>query len=94
MVREVGDRVGEANSLDNIGAVQDNWGDEAAALGFYEQALPIQREVWNRAGLAATLNNIGMVHHRWGKAPGSAPPRAGRPTWPSVPASPSCLLRH
>ena len=41
-------------------------GDGQAALGYYEQALPILREVGDRAGEATTLNNIGRVHDRAG----------------------------
>ena len=71
--REVGDRAGEAATLNNIGLVHDRRGDGQAALGYFEQALPIYREVGDRAGEAATLNNIGLVHnHRGTGRPRSA----------------------
>ena len=60
--REVGDRAGEAATLNNIGMVHDSRGERQAALDYYEQALPNYREVGNRAGEATTLNNIGGVH--------------------------------
>jgi tetratricopeptide (TPR) repeat protein len=41
---------------------QQMTGKLTAALGYYEQALPILREAGNRVGEAATLNNIGLVH--------------------------------
>jgi len=44
-LREVGDRAGQATTLNNIGAVHERRGDDQAALGFFEQALPILREV-------------------------------------------------
>ena len=70
--REVGDRAGEATTLNNIGAVYDGLGDRAQALTYYQQALPIRREVGDRAGEAATLNNIGARVRRAG-GPGAGP---------------------
>src|SRR5215475_11778391 len=46
--REVGDRAGEATTLNNIGMVYDRRGDGDSALRHYEQALPIRREVGDR----------------------------------------------
>src|SRR5664279_1774827 len=60
--REVGDRAGEATTLNNIGHVHNVRGDQDTALTYYQQALPIQREVGDRRGEATTLNNIGLVH--------------------------------
>ena len=60
--REVGDRAGEANTLNNIGLVYDHIGQPQEALSFYEQALPIAREVGDRAGEASILSNIGAVY--------------------------------
>ncbi|SCF47216.1 tetratricopeptide repeat protein, partial [Micromonospora carbonacea] len=60
--REVGDRAGEATTLNNIGSVYDGLGNRQQALDHYHQALPIQREVGNRAGEAVTRYNIAMVH--------------------------------
>ena len=48
--REVGDRAGEATTLNNIGAVYDGLGDRGRALEYYGLALPIRREVGDRAG--------------------------------------------
>ena len=52
--REVGDRAGEAATLNNIGLVYDGLGDRQRALDYYQQALPILREVGDRAGEAVT----------------------------------------
>jgi tetratricopeptide (TPR) repeat protein len=61
--REVGDRAGEANTLNNIGMVHHDRGEGQTALGLYEEALPILQEVGDRAVEAAVLNNFGLVHH-------------------------------
>ena len=63
--REVGDRAGEAATLNNIGCVYYGLGDRQRALEYYEQALPILREVGDRAGEATTLNNIGACMTSW-----------------------------
>jgi len=55
----VGDRGGEAITLNNIGGVYDALGEKQKALDFYNQALPIRRAVGDRGGEATTLNNIG-----------------------------------
>ncbi|MGB3535671.1 MAG: CHAT domain-containing tetratricopeptide repeat protein, partial [Microcoleaceae cyanobacterium] len=60
--REVGDKAGEATTLNNIGAVYDALGDKQQALEKYNQSLPLRREVGDKAGEATTLNNIGFVY--------------------------------
>jgi tetratricopeptide (TPR) repeat protein len=57
--QEIGDRLGEGSTLNNIGAVYDNLGQYEVALNFYQDALAIWQEIGNRAGEGATLNNIG-----------------------------------
>ncbi|MEG4458188.1 CHAT domain-containing tetratricopeptide repeat protein, partial [Microcoleus sp. N9_A1] len=61
--RSVGDRAGEATTLNNIGAVYDSISQPQEALKYYNQALPIRRSVGDRAGEATTLNNIGRVYY-------------------------------
>jgi CHAT domain-containing protein/Tfp pilus assembly protein PilF len=63
----VGDRGGEATTLNNIGAVYDDLGEKQKALDFYNQALPILRAVGDRGGEATTLNNIGAVYDDLGE---------------------------
>ncbi len=67
LYRAVGDRAGEAATLNNIGLVYDGLGERARALEFYQQALPIRREVGDRAGEAATRYNLAMIHRGWGE---------------------------
>ncbi len=55
----MGDRGGEATTLNNIGVVYDDLGDKRKALDFYEQALPLQRQVGDRWGERITRYNMG-----------------------------------
>ena len=64
--REVGDRAGEAATLNNIGAVYDRLGERRRALEYYGQALPIAREVGDRAGEAVTRYNVAMIYRAQG----------------------------
>ena len=67
ILQEVGDRAGEARTLNNIGVVYRRSGQPQKALAFYEQALHISREVGDRAGEARTLNNIAVIYRRIGQ---------------------------
>ncbi len=60
--QEVGDRRGEATTLNNIGSVYSDLGDNQQALRYYKQAFPLRQQVGDRRGEAATLNNIGVVY--------------------------------
>ena len=53
MRREVGDRAGEATTLNNMALVYQATGQPQRALELYEQALPLMREVGDRAGEAS-----------------------------------------
>ena len=64
----MGDRSGEAVTLNNIGLVYNNIGKAQEALKYFQQALLISREVGDRSGEAVTLNNIGLVYNNIGKA--------------------------
>ena len=67
LYRAVGDRGGEATTLNNIGRVYYALGEKQKALDFYNQALPILRAVGDRGGEATTLNNIGRVYDALGE---------------------------
>ncbi|MEA5545869.1 CHAT domain-containing tetratricopeptide repeat protein, partial [Limnoraphis robusta CCNP1324] len=62
----VGDKAGEATTLNNIGRVYDALGDRQTALDFYNQSLPLTRQVGDKAGEAVTLNNIRFVYSALG----------------------------
>src|SRR5262249_20366598 len=61
--REMGDRAGEATTLNNLGRVYSGLGNRQQALDYYQQALPVRREVGDRSGEAVTRYNIAMIHH-------------------------------
>jgi CHAT domain-containing protein len=63
----VGDRSGEARTLNNIGGVYDTLGEKQKALEYYNQSLPLSRAVGDRSGEATTLNNIGRVYDDLGE---------------------------
>jgi tetratricopeptide (TPR) repeat protein len=67
MYEEVGDRAGQATTLNNIGTVYYGMGQPEQALKYYQQALPLREEVGDWDGLAATLDNIGTVYHSIGQ---------------------------
>jgi CHAT domain-containing protein/Tfp pilus assembly protein PilF len=63
----VGDRGGEATTLNSIGEVYRGIGKPEEALKYYNQALPIKRAVGDPGEEATTLNNIGAVYDGIGK---------------------------
>ncbi len=63
----MGNRGGEAGTLNNIGLVYDDLGEKQKALSFYNQALPLVRAVGDRRGEATTLNNIGQFYSDLGE---------------------------
>ena len=65
--REVGDRISEGSTLNNLGLVYDSLGKKSEALDYYQQALVIGREVGDSRGEGVTLNNLGSVYNSLGK---------------------------
>jgi CHAT domain-containing protein len=59
----LGDRLGEAATLESIGVYYLRFGDQEKALEYFHLALPLRRAIGDRQSLAATLNNIGVA---WG----------------------------
>ena len=70
--RRAGDRLGEANTLNNLGTVRRLTGEYPAAARAYEQALGIYRDAGERLGEANALNNLGTVQRQTGDYPGAA----------------------
>jgi tetratricopeptide (TPR) repeat protein len=67
IAREVGDRAGEAATLNNIGLAYRGLGEPQRALEYYREALPITRAVGDRAGEAVTRYNMAMIHRAQGE---------------------------
>src|SRR4029077_497241 len=65
--RAVGDKSGEALTLNNLGVVYADLGEKRKALEFYNQALPLRREIGDKSGEANTLNNLGNVYSDLGE---------------------------
>ena len=61
--RHLGDRLGQANALNDLGDVRGLTGDYPAAAQDLEQALGIYRDLGDRFGQANALNDLGFV--RW-----------------------------
>ena len=59
--RHLGDRVGQANALSDLGDVRRMTGDYPAAAEDLEQALDIYRDLGNRVGQANALSDLGEV---------------------------------
>jgi tetratricopeptide (TPR) repeat protein len=66
-VPAVGNRGGEATTLNNIGLLYSELGEKQKALEYYSQSLPLRRATGNRRGEATTLNNIGLVYSELGE---------------------------
>jgi tetratricopeptide (TPR) repeat protein len=64
---EVGDRAGEATTLNNIGMLHNERGDLDAAMRSLKQALPILREVGDRVREPTTLANMAAVRRSEGR---------------------------
>jgi (p)ppGpp synthase/HD superfamily hydrolase len=64
---EIGDRKGEANSYNNLGAVYYSLGKYQKAIKFHQQSLAITREIGDRKGEANSYNNLGAVYYSLGK---------------------------
>ncbi|HEV2667935.1 MAG TPA: CHAT domain-containing tetratricopeptide repeat protein, partial [Blastocatellia bacterium] len=64
--RAVGDRNGEAATLDSLGAAYQSLGETQKALDKYNEALPLWRAVGERNGEAATLLGIARIEQTRG----------------------------
>src|SRR5262249_42296470 len=60
--RELGDRRGQATTLNNIGVLSKDRGENQQALDYFVQALPLWRETRGLRGEAATLSNMGLAY--------------------------------
>ena len=70
--RHLGDRLGQANALTNLGVMRLVTGDSPAAAQALEQALGIYRDLGDRLGQANALTNLGVMRRLTGDYPAAA----------------------
>jgi len=70
--RHLGDRPGQASTLNNVGDVRRLTGDYPGAAQALQEALGISRDLGDRLGQANTLNNLGMLRRVAGDHQGAA----------------------
>ena len=70
--RHLGDRLGQANALSELGDVRRATGDYPAAAQDLEQALGIYRDLGDRLGQAGALLYLGAMRRLTGDYPGAA----------------------
>ncbi len=66
IARAIGDRLGEANSLGNLGLAYDNLGDYKRAIDYHTQSLTIARTIGDRQSEANSLGNLGLAYDNLG----------------------------
>ncbi len=62
--REKGDRIGEANTLNQIGAIYARLGKYSKALDYHQQALAIYKQIGDRKGETETFGCIGNAYFK------------------------------
>jgi CHAT domain-containing protein/tetratricopeptide (TPR) repeat protein len=67
IAREIGNRYGEASSLNNLGDTYNSLGQYSKAIEFNQQSLTIFRQIGNRYGEANSLNNLGNAYSDLGQ---------------------------
>ena len=70
--QHLGDRLGQANALSDLGIVRQLTDDYPAAAQDLEQALGIYRDLGDRLGQANALNGLGIVRRLTGDYPAAA----------------------
>jgi two-component system cell cycle response regulator len=60
--QRVGDRIGEARAMSNLGSLAQRMGDPKRAVDDFSQSLVLQRAVGNDHEIANSLNNLGFVY--------------------------------
>ena len=65
--RSIGDRPGEIEVLNQIGAIHRKRGRAVFAVALYGRALALARESGDRRGEAQAWNNLGAAHHQLGQ---------------------------
>ena len=64
--RAIEDRLGEGQSLGNLGIAYDALGNYAKAIEYHEQSLAVAREIKDRLGEGNALGNLGLAYYSLG----------------------------
>ena len=67
LLREVGDRPGQARALANLGLAALLQGDSQQAVGHFTESLALHRETGDLTGQARALGNLGFAALRQGQ---------------------------
>src|SRR5207247_268247 len=86
--RDLGDRWGEALTLDTIGYAHHLLGHQKQAIAYYQQSLGLKRELGHRYPQATTLSHLGDTHHATGDLDAPATPGNRLWTYSTISASP------
>jgi tetratricopeptide (TPR) repeat protein len=70
--RQAGDRLGEADALSTLGALQRETADYPAATASLARALALYRDVGDQSGQAYALNELGFLRTLTGDYPAAA----------------------
>ena len=63
---ELGDKMGVAGSLNNIGFIYAEQKDLPLAITYYNKALAIREEIGDQKGIALSYNNLGVAYRDQG----------------------------
>ncbi len=72
LARVLGDRLGQASALNDLGVTYRMTGQYPAAAQVLDQALTSYRELGDQLGQANVLNDLGVVHRMTGQYPAAA----------------------
>lgn len=65
--RLINDKVGEANTINNLGWYYQQVGKYKESLEYFEAASSIREEIGDKKGLANSCNNLGVMYYMLGK---------------------------
>ncbi|MFC2117596.1 adenylate/guanylate cyclase domain-containing protein [Bacteroidota bacterium] len=60
--RSIEHKQGEANILNNLGAINNNEGDDSKALELYLESLDVSEEIGDKVRIYTALQNIGLIY--------------------------------
>ncbi|MCW6037741.1 tetratricopeptide repeat protein [Spirulina subsalsa FACHB-351] len=63
----IGDRLGESNSLANLGRAYDSLGKAERALSYYLESEEIKKQIGDRQGRVKLLQALGKIYQKLGK---------------------------